>query len=284
MRRVWLVVLCACGRIDFDARTDAKDGTSARCDWTAGPTFGPITRHSTLDSLEYEYDPILVRGDPLTIYLGAGDPQDIYTATRPSVDAPFGARTPVAELNTPATDTALAVDTSGVGYMIRGTTPGINLVEVQRVNGTFSVVRELTELDGGTNEYDPWVSPDGLELWFTEDTGDQNIFVATRATTSDLWGNPLPFVHNTATIEGNATLTADRLVVVWTLVEPGSIHMRYATRASINDPWGAPQTFPFAATQETEPSLRDDGCELFFCTAPASNAQWDTASVTITSR
>ena len=92
-----------------------------------------------------------------------------------------------------------------------------------------------------------------------------------------------PFVHNTALAEASPTLSVDRLAVVWTFVESGTgpAHLRYATRPTVNDAWSAPQTFPFAAAHEVEPALREDGCELFFSTATAFNAQWDIASVTV---
>lgn len=93
----------------------------------------------------------------------------------------------------------------------------------------------------------PWISPDGLHLYYTRRVGiDDKIYMASRATTSDLFNSPVSLNINTP--GGNAVspwLTNDELTIYWSS-EGGSGFVpkviQYATRAAISDTFGVPVT------------------------------------------
>jgi hypothetical protein len=305
VRSTWgvLVLLAGCGRIAFDATVDASgdavdvvDAPPLRaCPWTSNPTLGAVVFHSELSGIRQEADPQLVRGDPLTMYFARdiGGPQfDIFVARRPSVGAMFQPPQPVAELAvTTQMEFALQVDTTGHGHYVRGASLGTtDIYEVQSgINGVFADVRKVAELDNGAAEYDPFVTADGTSMWFTAGSANnQDIFTASRATTTSTWGSPISFVHNTAGPDGGASLTDDGLLVVWSSAAmttvPSDIY--FATRATTAEPWGPAQVLGpgtiSGTTHDLEPGIRGDGCELFFARSPApSDGNWDVYSVTL---
>ncbi|HUS30575.1 MAG TPA: hypothetical protein VMZ53_18830 [Kofleriaceae bacterium] len=298
-----IVCVAACGRLDFDALPDSRvtsdaapDTPSRACPWAANPTIGPVVRHTELSIARTETDPLLVRGDPLTIYFArdvSNGPQfDMFVAHRPTVDLPFNAPQPVAELATvPLNEFAVQLDTTGHGYYVRSPNAGPqDIYELQKdAGGVLREVRALTELDTGGPEYDPFSSPDDKTIYFTAGSANgQDIFFATRASTSDPWSNVTPFAHNTNGPDGGATLTRDGLVIVWAAEADVlvSSDIYYATRSSTSDPWGPKQLLGpgtiSGSEHDLEPGIREDGCELFFARSPSpTDGNWDIYSATL---
>jgi hypothetical protein len=293
---------CGCGRFGFADQPDASDAFVVDappdalqirdCAWTSNPTVGPLLHHSELAIANAETDPILVRGDPLTIYFArdvTGPQFDIYTARRPALDQPFAAPTPVTELATGAVnEVALQVESSGHAYVVLG--PPYTIHELQADgNGVFKDVRALTELESGGDEYDPFLTNDGKSLYFTAGPPtNQDIYFATRAARADPWSNITPFQYNGAGPDGSASLTSDGLVIVWASAPnsttPGDIY--FAIRATPQAPWGPAQVLGpgtiSGTTHDLEPGIRGDGCELFFSRSAApSDGNWDIYSVTL---
>ena len=304
-----VVGLAACGHIGFDAQPDSttrdivsSDGapdapTLRACPWTTSPTVGPIVQHSELGSGDIEADPQLVRGDPLTLHFSRIVPTglqfDVYVAHRPAPGLGFDAPQPIAELATTADhELALQLDSSGHGYYVRGpVTGGKDLYEVQTDGGgVFHDVRVISELESGGDEYDPFSSTDGLSMWFTAGPGTaQVIYTASRTSTSQPWSNIAPFPLDGPGPDGGASLTGDGLLVVWASAPaqttPSEIY--FATRATTTSPWGpaqllGPGTISIPSTHDLEPSIREDGCELFFSRSTgATDYNWEIYSTTL---
>ena len=156
MRRGFvLLVVTACGRIDFDpvtamTRDGAPDGDApGTADACALGPFGPVTSLGpTVNSVSHEYGPTL-SADGLTIVfhsdrVGGMGVNDLYMSTRASTADPFG------------------------------------------------VASALTTLNSTSDEDSPWLSGDGLTLYFssTRAAVSKRLYVTTRATTASPWAAP----------------------------------------------------------------------------------------------
>lgn len=104
--------------------------------------------------------------------------------------------------------------------------------------GTPTLVAELS--DPNTDEDDPVFTADLLELYFNSNrlgNGDADIFIATRTSMNDPWGNIAPVTElNSGSTEGNQVIAPDGLTI-W-FERMGDIWV--STRLARNDAWSAP--------------------------------------------
>ncbi len=261
-------LLCACGRVEFVPLTDAPPDAAPpiHCNWSAGPKVGTPIAHGELESSVFEGDAQLVPGDPLTLHFAStrAGTFDTYRATRPAIGAAFDTLVSVPGLASGTIDEyGYQLSASGSAYVVISEGAGARIWEVRSNGETVERVRRLTELPDVT-QLDPLPTADGYTLYFTLDFGgNQDIYSATRKTFDEPWGNITPFVHNTTQGDGGLTTTDDHLVIAWTR-EPD---IYFATRDDVAAPFGpATRLDAISTTSELdyEPSLRSDGCELFF--------------------
>ena len=261
-------MLCACGRVDFVPLADAPPDAAApvRCDWSAGPKIGTPVTHPELESGVFEGDAQLVPGNPLTLHFAStrAGTFDTYRATRPAIGAAFDTLVTVSGLDSATIDEyGFQLSASGSAYTIISEGAGARIWEVRRTGDTVERVRRLVELPDAT-QLDPYPTADGRTLYFTLDFGgNQDIYSARRNTPDEPWGNVTPFVYNTVLGDGGLTTTDDELVIAWTR-EPD---IYFATRDDASAPFGPARRLDAISTAnelDYEPSLRGDGCELFF--------------------
>jgi len=132
-------------------------------------------------------------------------------------------------------------------------------------------------------EVEPSISADGLSLYFADGVhfqsvprsggfGQSDIWVASRATTSDPWGPPVnlgPPV-NTGAKEGGPTITGDGFTLVFDSDRPGGSgghDLWMTTRPTVSDPWGLPVNLGPSVNSsalDAEPSISVEGLVLFF--------------------
>jgi hypothetical protein len=129
----------------------------------------------------------------------------------------------------------------------------------------------------------PSISADGLSLYFNSARpggfGDNDIYVSTRATTDDPWGEPVnlgPAVNSSAQ-EWAPSISADSLSLYFSDFYPqgpsrpggyGNADIWMTTRATKNDPWGEPVNLGPAINSQSHdelPSISADGLSLYFC-------------------
>jgi Tol biopolymer transport system component len=156
-----------------------------------------------------------------------------------------------------------------------------------RAGITFGSPRNLgPKINSSDSEFDPCPSADGLELYFQSGRpggqGDSDLYVATRATTKDDWGqaaNLGPVVNSTAG-ESGPCLSADGLTLYFNSNRPGGqggTDLYMTKRSSPCSPWGTPISLGAVVNsefQEMNPSLSADGRTLFF-----SELEYDGAAV-----
>jgi WD40 repeat protein len=115
--------------------------------------------------------------------IGVGD--DIYRATRDSVDSPFGALARVDELNSFLRDSVPFIDYWGTRVLFASDRGGeMAIWTAQRDPGmAFAAPEAVADVDGMGAEDDPWWARDGSVLYFARLTGTDglDIYVATQS-------------------------------------------------------------------------------------------------------
>jgi hypothetical protein len=126
-------------------------------------------------------------------------------------------------------------------------------------------------------ELHPWISADDLSLYFVSDRpdgyGSLDIWVASRATTSDPWSIPVNLgpTINTANHEADTCISSDGLELYFAASNwPGGYggwDIWLATRPTIEDLWDEPVNLGSIIntnTNDGSPCLTADGLTLFF--------------------
>ncbi len=127
-------------------------------------------------------------------------------------------------------------------------------------------------INSANNEWAPSISADGLSLYFSSDRpggyGTDDIWVTTRPTVSDPWGEPVnlgPLV-NGWDHDGAQYISPDGLELYFVRGLVGDLWL--TKRATTNDDWGEPVKLgPIINSDYTEefyPAISADGLLLFF--------------------
>jgi Tol biopolymer transport system component/tetratricopeptide (TPR) repeat protein len=136
-------------------------------------------------------------------------------------------------------------------------------------------------VNSASEEWHPTISTDGLELYFTSNRpgghGSFDIWVSTRATTSDPWGTPVnlgPTLNTSASDEWTG-ISPDGLLLFFDSDRPGGLgrwDLYVARRTTREDPWGPPMNLgPVvnSASWEAGTRVSPDGSMLYFqCSHP----------------
>ncbi|MCU0914180.1 MAG: protein kinase [Planctomycetes bacterium] len=135
-------------------------------------------------------------------------------------------------------------------------------------------------VNGSANEAFPWISPNGLELYFASQRsggyGNHDIYVSKRSTTNDAWAQAVnlgpvvnsPYGENWFSLspDGRLLLFCDRLAGP----RPGGYggaDMWMTRRATLSDPWQAPVNLGRPVngpTGEVYPRISPDANMLYF--------------------
>ncbi len=151
----------------------------------------------------------------------------------------------------------------------------ILMVEVAHADYTFGTPENLgPPINSEAGAASPTISYDGLELYFsgTGEGGMADLWVSTRPTMSDPWGEPVnlgPTV-NSAEWDSEASISADGLSLYFAsqrLGGLGEMDIYVTTRPTKNDPWSEPVNLgpPInSAAWDDTPFISADGLELYF--------------------
>lgn len=147
----------------------------------------------------------------------------------------------------------------------------------------FSTPTRLARVnDAYADDWCPWVSVDGLQLYFKSwrsgGLGKGDLYRATRATLADDFDAPTPVTElNTAGSEDCASLSADGLLIVFGRDELGDLLI--ANRITPSGRFDAPvilDELRSDAALEASPRLSADGLALLFASTRAGGAgAWD---------
>ena len=150
--------------------------------------------------------------------------------------------------------------------------------EVANADFTFGTPTNLgPPVNTSSSDQGPNISADGLELYFCSGrpggSGNRDLWVATRPTASDPWGEPVnlgPTVNSSAG-EWAPSISADGLELFF-LSWPGrggygSYDLWVTTRATTDDEWGTPVNLGSTVNSSSwdgDPDISADGLSLYF--------------------
>jgi hypothetical protein len=149
--------------------------------------------------------------------------------------------------------------------------------QVARADFVYGVPTKVPNINGyPTEESEPQISRDGLELYFLSDRADakgevsDNIWVSKRSTTRDSWSSPIKLDApvNTTGVENAPSLSTDGLELYFSngwYSSPAKLYV--STRAGKTDPWGPPVELAPPVNSECKqdcPCISADGLSLYF--------------------
>lgn len=216
--------------------------------------------------------------DGLTLYFGlyiVGVPTEtIAFSTRPSVADPFGLGNLLpAAINASVEGTPRLAPDGMTLYFYSERPGGLGGRDIYRAQrsapgAAFDVITNLTEINSAGVDQLPWVSADGLSMYFTSDrTGDLDIHRTSRASTADAWRAPERVAElNTTAVDNGMTLTADEREIVFASYRLGGSDFFRAVRAPGETAFRAPEVLAALNTdaEDTDPAFSPDGSELYF--------------------
>ncbi len=270
-------------------------GGAAKADLVFGtPTrFGPLTNSSYVETLD------CISADGLELYLdsrrpgGVGD-FDLWVAKRDTTDADWGEPANLGPaVNFAGADTFACISHDGLELYFNsddrsGGYGGWDIWVTRRATkdaGWGPPVNLGPTVNGPAEEAAPWVSADGLELYFmvgqyaaAGQAGGASIWVTRRETKDDPWGTAVrlgPTINSSA-YQGVPCLSANGLSLFFSDAYPtgpfrpggfGGEDLWVTTRATIDDEWGIPRNLGRPVNSplnEDTPRLSPDGSTLYF--------------------
>jgi hypothetical protein len=262
----------------------------------AGFTFGePVEAVSTIPVLDPLHDGIdCFSSDGLEIYLESNRPGgqggwDLWVLRRASPSAPWQApENPGPAINGAHDEWEASISSDGLTLYFGSNRPGgcggndIYMTKRATKSGPWGPPVNMGPTVNSSTEDDyPWISPDGLELYFKSRRpggyGLNDIWVTRRATANDPWGPPLNLgpVVNSPYHEHYLSLSPDGMILLFSdaPVSPfrpgghGSADMWMARRASLSDPWQTPANLGPVLNSpalDLAPRISPDGRTLYF--------------------
>ena len=223
--------------------------------------------------------------DGLSIYFSsnrAGGPgkYDLWVASRPTTNDPW--QSPVnlgPVVNSSAWESAPCLSPDGLSLYFERLQSGDWDIWVTKRVAKDADWGEPVNLgptfNSPTPDLSPSISADGLSLFFDSGRdggyGMGDIWIATRATIDEPWGQPenLGPPINTADFDVQATMSTDGRVLFFHSNRSGNSDLWYTTRAAISDPWGPPVNMGDrvnSSVAEAYPKISADGRTLYFNT------------------
>jgi len=258
-----------------------------------------ITGYDTIDCLSY---------DGLEMYIwsqrsGGQGGIDIWVLKRASKDENWGPPENLGPaVNSPQDDYWSSISADGLTlYFGSSNRPGgygrgdIWMTKRPTKNDAWGQAVNLgPTVNNSFGDNQPWISPDGLELYFKSDRSGgfgNDIWVTRRATVNDPWGTPVNLgpVVNSPYTEMYPCLSADGLMLFFSddfdfTPRPGGYgasDMWMTRRASLSAPWQAPVNLgPIVngPAEDYQPRISPDGRTLYFF---SSGSAWQAPIIPI---
>jgi hypothetical protein len=256
---------------------------AAPCD--LGAPFGAPVLMPAVNDMSNDGDARL-SGDELNLYFSSdrdGVDRDLFHSTRSSKDDDFGEPMPLDLVNSDALDaipTVTADDQTLYFISDRSGTPRIYSASRSTPVAAFSDPVLVDNVSvSATGEWSPFVSADGLTLYFTADPDADcagsplechDILRATR--TTGTFGTPeeVTELNTVPYAEAHPTLTSDELTIYFGSNRPdgnaeGGADIWMATRGSTDDPFdNVSRVAELSSANEEVPTwISPDGCRMF---------------------
>lgn len=278
MWRLAVLALAACGRVGFDATGDALATSDASPVAFDAPFSAPVLI-SELAGPDDEDDPSLT-GDLLELYYSSSVPtsDSLWKATRPSVASPWSTPELVAPINAGGKVNNPKVSLDGLTLYFSSTRApsagGSDLWVSTRASRAddWSAPTRITELASAVDDYEPYVLPGNLTMYFTRKIGNNGEPVRTNRPNTSLGFRvaiEVPGIEQTG-YEGGCFVTPDELGILFHSDRGADRDIYRATKAVFSDPFSpaVPLTELDMGMKEEDPWLSPDGHVLFFAANP----------------
>jgi len=239
------------------------------------PHFGEPVAISELNVPEGRDEDVSLTADELEIFFmseRAGG-RDLWTATRPSLDAAWSAPTAVTELNTVHSEGTPAISGDGLRlWYYEGRDPeGLWYAERASRSAPWGVGAPVPELESTTRIFGP--SLDSTETLmalaqFGEGTDFWDLALSERPFSSGVWGSPLPLQElNSPARDLDPFLYDGGLQLLFSSDRQGAGDLFWSGRESLGQPFSEPEPIEelnWPDTNEEDPHLSTDGRRLYF--------------------
>ncbi len=220
--------------------------------------------------------------DGLTLYYSSVGTRgiDSFAATRPDISSPFGPGTQ-ASFNTWGSELKFLVMRDGLTALLNVAGEDADFVWLTRADpdSEWIELAEVTSLNSSYDEWDPWLSADGLRLYYMTlrpdvGTGSKDLVVAERPTIDGDFGAAVELAGvNSADEEADPTLTPDELFLIFSRVgeaHVGGADLYYAIRNGPGEAFSDPVPLPMGDVSafDVEPAISTVPCEIFFSRDP----------------
>ncbi len=254
-------MLAACGRVGFDARTPDATSDASPCAWSAFSV--PQKLPAVVQSASDDWFPApTLQGSELYFYSYPTGHGEIFHAAA----APYGAPGEVSELAQGTNDIKWPTLTDDALVIVYGAYDGslFHLWQATRASiaDPFSNVAMLASVTSANNEYAPWLSADGLRLYFSSDRGGTPmIYETSRADRASAFAAPQPHpelqLFNAGSLTTGPTLSADGREVFYSAISGTQYDIFTAHRDALDAAFGAATLVP-----ELSSPLDDIGMRL----------------------
>ncbi|MFN0204304.1 MAG: T9SS type A sorting domain-containing protein [Bacteroidia bacterium] len=160
--------------------------------------------------------------------------------------------------------------------LIDDSSPKLEIPADQLVSIRFDNVRPLTEInmENVADAY-PWISPNGLHLYFTQngDGGDNLYYTSRKDLYSKFENKQLVVIQDDNNPKFSASLSPDELNIYYISKRDGD-HVMHASRKSVTQPFDAPVKVELQGTFDgfiSAPSLSPDGNYLYLYNSDEGN-------------
>lgn len=247
---VVFVVAAGCAACSTIGPGSGDDG-DAPADAAAGgpdgePALSPFAEPRLIEALsdpDANDDDPTVTGDLLELFFNSNRSgnSELWVSVRESVDQPWGDPQPVegAGINTTSNETAPEVSTDGLTlYFSSNRTGGLGSQDIfvttrDNRDAAWKQPMRVPEINSTVADYSPVEDDAGLAIYFYSSRagGDQDLFVATRASRDDLWREPMEVTElNSADNDADPFVSGDGLTLYFGSGAPNLLDVYVARR------------------------------------------------------
>jgi Tol biopolymer transport system component len=264
--------------------------------------------NSSFDDLGAETSP-----DGLQLYFSSDRPGgfgdwDLYVATREATGGDWASAANLGEaINSQYGEWEPSISTDGLSLYFSDVYPAYGIWRPDGLghgdiwvstrpttDDLWGAPENLGPVINSLQAYWPDISADGLSLYMISHSGHRggsglcDVFVASRETTSEPFGEPSNLGTNVNSSAGDLTpaISADELTLLFYRGVTGTGDVWMATRQNTSDPFGPAVKLPEpvnSAHIDASPHLSSDGSTLYFCSdRPGGFGGYDLWQVSIT--
>ena len=211
----------------------------------------------------------------------------VLSGGRAKADFTFGTPTNLGPtVNSSSLDSSPSISTDGLSLYFSSNRPGgsgdsdIWVTTRETINDDWSIPINLgSTVNSSAIDIEQCISADGLQLYFESRrpgslSSKADIWVTTRSTTDDPWGEPVNLGSNVNSSggDGQPSISSDGLELFFASSRAGNqLDLFVTTRVTINDNWDIPTnlgTLVNSSNHEWSPNISSDGLILLFTRGP----------------